>query len=185
VSASQRRKEKRIREAVITRDGPICCFCECYLEPDEITLDHIVPDSRDGAFCFTNLTVACFACNHRRGNRNFFEFAAEFFWHTTKTTKYLDLFVANSKVKILQVGRKKAIHTNKPWVPKELISWAHSKLKDDFWHHHPAILKDFLSELKQPCKAIQFSLSKPTQVKRIKQAFSQLIAHIETPKQGD
>jgi HNH endonuclease len=185
MSASDRAKRKRIRKSVIERDGPICCFCECYLEPEEISLDHLVPDSRDGSFCLTNLTVACKPCNQRRGHRNFFEFAAEFDWPTIKITKYFHLFVANSKIKILQVGRKKAIQTDKPWVPKELISWAHSKLKDDYWHHHPTILKDFLSELKQPCKDIQLSLSKPAQVKRIKQAFSQLITIIETPIQGD
>lgn len=55
------------RAAIIARDDQTCYLCGRYLtDPDDITLDHVVPLSRGGAHAATNLRVACRECNFRK-----------------------------------------------------------------------------------------------------------------------
>lgn len=61
-------------EALVSRDGPLCHWCRRPVvfggkEDDRATVDHVVPRSRGGANAMDNLRVACYRCNHRRGNR--------------------------------------------------------------------------------------------------------------------
>ena len=78
MSSQEKKRQKRIREFVINRDGSICCYCDKVLLREEITLDHIVPDSCRGTFNTTNLTVSCAKCNNRRGNKPFFDYCKQF-----------------------------------------------------------------------------------------------------------
>lgn len=58
-----------LRAAVIRRDGPYCRWCARDLRdlPDQVTVDHLRPQSRGGGNTFDNLVVACFQCNHVKG----------------------------------------------------------------------------------------------------------------------
>ena len=80
MGAQERKREKRIREYVINRDGSLCCYCDKVLTQENVTMEHIVPDSKRGTFNTTNLTVSCAECNNRRGNKPFFEYCKRFDW---------------------------------------------------------------------------------------------------------
>ena len=60
------------REAPLTprnlklRDGGICQWCG---RRGGDTIDHVVPRSRGGAHIWTNVVLACRACNNRKGDR--------------------------------------------------------------------------------------------------------------------
>ncbi len=74
MGAQERRRQKRIRESVIVRDGLVCCYCDIPLTLETVTMEHIVPGSKRGTFNTTNLTVSCAECNNKRGNQPFFEY---------------------------------------------------------------------------------------------------------------
>lgn len=62
-----RRKSKvspRRRDRVYARDGYKCLACGAI---DDLTLDHIQPQSRGGGHQETNLRTLCRSCNSRRG----------------------------------------------------------------------------------------------------------------------
>jgi hypothetical protein len=51
------------------RDGHICCYCGEKFSENNLTMDHVVPQSRDGSTTWENLVSACFPCNNAKGNR--------------------------------------------------------------------------------------------------------------------
>lgn len=63
------------RRAIYERDGWTCQLCFEPVDPEapdlaaRPSLDHIVPQSRGGSHDVSNLRLACFGCNARRGNR--------------------------------------------------------------------------------------------------------------------
>jgi hypothetical protein len=58
-----------ILQTLIERDGAECVWCGRVPWRTDITAEHIVPRSRGGRTSPENLTVACRACNTRRGTR--------------------------------------------------------------------------------------------------------------------
>lgn len=56
-------------EALIERDGPECVWCGRAPWRTDLTAEHIFPRSRGGRTSPENLTVACRACNKRRGTK--------------------------------------------------------------------------------------------------------------------
>jgi HNH endonuclease len=123
----ERNRLKRIRADVVERDGSICCYCDLVLLPEQITMEHICPDSHRGTFNATNLTVACAPCNQRRGNRPFFEYVKQFNWHQDKLDKYQRLYFANLKIKVLNIAKE---HVNNGHViPSVIIKKACKQLK--------------------------------------------------------
>lgn len=52
------------RQAVFYRDGFTCQYCG--KETKQLTLDHIVPRSRNGAHVWENVVSACIPCNHSK-----------------------------------------------------------------------------------------------------------------------
>jgi 5-methylcytosine-specific restriction endonuclease McrA len=87
MGAQERKRQKRIKDYVINRDGMICCYCDQVLTPETVTMEHIVPDSRRGTYNTTNLTVSCSLHNNQRGNKPFFEYCKKFNWSTDKLEK--------------------------------------------------------------------------------------------------
>ena len=57
------------RSRILMRDRHRCQYCGTRGNGFELTIDHIVPRSRDGRTTPENLCAACFACNQRKGNR--------------------------------------------------------------------------------------------------------------------
>jgi len=61
-----------VREYLLEKWGRKCAYCHVTDTPLEI--DHITPKSRGGSNRVSNLTVACHACNQRKGSQTATEF---------------------------------------------------------------------------------------------------------------
>lgn len=53
------------RSGVLKRDRHRCAYCRGHAT----TIDHVVPQSRGGAWTWANTVAACGSCNERKGNR--------------------------------------------------------------------------------------------------------------------
>ncbi len=51
------------------RDDHLCMYCGRQLPGRLLTRDHLVPLSRGGADCWSNVVAACRGCNHAKGSR--------------------------------------------------------------------------------------------------------------------
>ncbi len=173
MGAQERKRQKRIKEHVISRDGLVCCYCCKPLTIETVTMEHIVPDSRRGTFNTTNLTVSCSDHNNQRGNKPFFDYCKKFNWTEEKINKYKNLYFNNLKIKILNIAKEeclpKAVNLDGQAVPNELIQQACRVLK----------IKgvDFTDYENTYQFEIQFS--DLSDKKRIKYCFEQLIRIIE------
>jgi 5-methylcytosine-specific restriction endonuclease McrA len=56
------------RKNVLLRDDGTCQYCGVELPIDELTVDHIIPLSRNGKDHWSNVVAACKGCNKRKGN---------------------------------------------------------------------------------------------------------------------
>jgi hypothetical protein len=56
-------------DALIERDGAHCVWCGRAPWRADLTAEHIVPRSRGGRSSPENLTIACRACDKRRGTK--------------------------------------------------------------------------------------------------------------------
>lgn len=57
------------RRNIFARDQGICQYCGRHTPNGELSIDHIMPRSRGGKSTWTNLVLACTACNARKDNR--------------------------------------------------------------------------------------------------------------------
>ena len=62
------------RENVLSRDNYTCQYCgrsstDGELERDELTIDHVYPQSRGGKTRWDNVVASCEECNLRKGDR--------------------------------------------------------------------------------------------------------------------
>lgn len=56
------------REAIIKRDGPNCWLCELAFKfMEKPTLDHVIPLSLGGPHRVSNMKLAHYSCNTKRG----------------------------------------------------------------------------------------------------------------------
>lgn len=168
MGAQERKRQKKIKEYVINRDGSICCYCETPLTSDTITLEHIVPDSKRGTFNTTNLTVSCSACNNRRGNKPFFEYCKLFSFSEYKLDKYKKLYFNNLRIKVLNIAKEECLK-EETVVPTDIIQKACNVLRIrsmDFSEYEKTY--QFEINFKDPCDR-----------KKIKFTFEQLIRIIE------
>ena len=72
------RGRMQVREYILQRDGRTCQYRQkCRGGKDrKLELDHIVPESRGGAYRISNLVTACRECNQAKGSRSIEEFLA-------------------------------------------------------------------------------------------------------------
>lgn len=61
---------RSIRERVIARDGLTCAYCRSVLDPEDVTIDHVVPVVRGGTDELTNLAISCRPCNSKKGTKD-------------------------------------------------------------------------------------------------------------------
>lgn len=57
------------RRNLFARDGNTCQYCGKRYPLSELSIDHVVPQSRGGRNTWTNLVCACVGCNSRKGSR--------------------------------------------------------------------------------------------------------------------
>ncbi|MES9822494.1 MAG: HNH endonuclease [Candidatus Thiodiazotropha sp.] len=63
--------------ALFARDGHICLYCGESFPSRLLTRDHVIPSSRGGDDCWSNVVTACRNCNHRKGARTPQEWGVE------------------------------------------------------------------------------------------------------------
>lgn len=54
---------------LFARDRHICAYCGDRFREKDLTLEHIVPESRGGKTIWTNAVAACKPCNQRKADR--------------------------------------------------------------------------------------------------------------------
>lgn len=79
------------RKNIYIRDGYRCQYCGVEFPARELTLDHVVPRSRNGLSRWENLVASCAGCNHRKGDRT----------------------PEEAGMKVLRVPRQLTIHTSR------------------------------------------------------------------------
>jgi hypothetical protein len=168
MGAQERKRQKRIRDYVVIRDGLECCYCERILNSDTVTMEHIVPDSKRGTYNTTNLTVSCSDCNNKRGNKPFFDYCRQFKFSDKKTNKYKKLYFNNLRIKVLNIAKEECINSDQE-VPENLIKRACQILKIKSM--------DFSDYEKTYQFEIKFAVA--CDRKKIKYCFEQLIRIIE------
>jgi 5-methylcytosine-specific restriction endonuclease McrA len=57
------------RRNLFARDGNQCQYCGKHFPTSELSLDHVLPRSRNGATTWENVVCACVSCNVRKGGR--------------------------------------------------------------------------------------------------------------------
>jgi 5-methylcytosine-specific restriction endonuclease McrA len=57
------------KENVLIRDNFTCQYCGTKLPPAKLTLDHVIPASKNGPKTWTNVVSACKPCNQRKGSK--------------------------------------------------------------------------------------------------------------------
>jgi 5-methylcytosine-specific restriction endonuclease McrA len=56
------------RKGIFLRDHYRCQYCDKQLTGSDLTLDHVLPESRGGATSWDNLVACCKSCNRRKAN---------------------------------------------------------------------------------------------------------------------
>ncbi|WP_206109929.1 HNH endonuclease [Paenibacillus albicereus] len=56
-----------LRIAMLKRDGHACRYCG---SEDELTADHVIPESAGGPTTLDNLVTACRTCNTKKGRKS-------------------------------------------------------------------------------------------------------------------
>lgn len=100
-----RRRANWSRKGVLARDSYVCIYCGIkpgmlmkgkILTKNDLTVDHIIPKSRGGKDQWTNTACACYACNHRKGDRLPNEAGMKLAWEPkTPRTSYLVIAIGS------------------------------------------------------------------------------------------
>jgi hypothetical protein len=67
--AQEFRTPEPARRLIFARDRYTCAYCARAFSEALLTVDHVVPESRGGAYSYMNLLAACGRCNARKGAR--------------------------------------------------------------------------------------------------------------------
>lgn len=57
------------RKNILTRDRNTCQYCGHKFNPRDLTLDHIMPESRGGPYSWENLVACCQSCNRKKADQ--------------------------------------------------------------------------------------------------------------------
>ncbi len=57
------------RRNIFKRDRYTCQYCGRQPQPDELTIDHVIPRSQGGSSTWENCVLACVNCNHAKADR--------------------------------------------------------------------------------------------------------------------
>lgn len=57
------------KDNLLIRDKYKCVYCQCDLDMQTITIDHVLPTSKGGKTCWENCVSACTKCNHEKGHK--------------------------------------------------------------------------------------------------------------------
>jgi hypothetical protein len=131
-------------------------------------MEHIVPDSKRGTFNTTNLTVSCYECNNKRGNKPFFDYCKKFNFGYDKLDKYKKLYFNNLRIKVLNIAKEDCIKKDFV-IPLDIINQACQILK----------IKSMDFSAFEKAYSFEIKFDELSDRKKIKYCFEQLIRIIE------
>lgn len=94
------------REGVFIRDRWLCAYCGRKFHESELTLDHVQPESRGGAWSWTNLVAACGGpqgCNTVKANRTPEEAGMPLLYVPYQPSRWEAFILENRKVRADQL----------------------------------------------------------------------------------
>jgi 5-methylcytosine-specific restriction endonuclease McrA len=59
---------KALRTRIAGEQGWRCCYCGARLEPETVTLEHVIPQAHGGGSTWDNLAASCAPCNGALGD---------------------------------------------------------------------------------------------------------------------
>jgi 5-methylcytosine-specific restriction endonuclease McrA len=59
---------KFTRRNIYEHYGYRCCYCGIKFSPAELNLEHVIPKSRGGKTCWSNIVTSCIPCNLKKGS---------------------------------------------------------------------------------------------------------------------
>lgn len=65
----RKQKRKFSRRGIYARDRYTCQYCVRAFSSNELTLDHVIPQSRGGRTSWDNIVAACLKCNQRKADK--------------------------------------------------------------------------------------------------------------------
>ena len=86
------------RATLYSRDRYLCQYCGHRFQAHRLTYDHIVPRSRGGPHCWTNVVAACGPCNHFKNDRTPEEAGMPLLGVPYEPNRYEYLVLANRRV---------------------------------------------------------------------------------------
>lgn len=63
------RRPRLTKRSLFRRDEFKCAYCGNHFHEDSLEMEHVIPESRNGATIWENLVTACRRCNGAKGNR--------------------------------------------------------------------------------------------------------------------
>lgn len=68
-SKSRNSHQKReLKQQLFSKHGNVCQICDRRFPLISLTLDHIIPLAAGGSWNITNLQLACYPCNQKKGD---------------------------------------------------------------------------------------------------------------------
>ncbi len=101
-----RMQRKLSRREVFNRDSYSCQYCGKPGPPNELTLDHILPQSRGGKSVWENLVTCCRKCNTKKGDMTPKEAGMKVLSKPKPLNSYFYLQMVRSKARDNQYWRK-------------------------------------------------------------------------------
>lgn len=83
------------RRAIFARDGYTCAYCK---SKENLTIDHILPISRQGESIWENLITSCLSCNMKKGSRTPNEAGMQLHFQPYKPYNKITLTIHSSNV---------------------------------------------------------------------------------------
>ncbi|NIR51324.1 HNH endonuclease [candidate division KSB1 bacterium] len=100
------RKKAYSKKHLFLRDNYTCQYCGRSGTPHELTLDHILPQSRGGKSVWENLVTCCQKCNTRKGDLTPREAGMKVLNKPKPLNSYFYLHMVRSKARDNQYWRK-------------------------------------------------------------------------------
>ncbi len=69
ISMANYRRVRFSKQNVYLRDSCTCQYCGKKCSNKELTIDHVIPISKQGPETWSNVVAACRSCNQKKGNR--------------------------------------------------------------------------------------------------------------------
>jgi hypothetical protein len=86
------------RELLFLRDRHLCAYCGFRFKDRDLDAEHVQPESRGGAWSWTNLVAACRRCNARKGNSTPEEAGMKLLYLPYRPSRFESLILANRRI---------------------------------------------------------------------------------------